>query len=273
MNTRPARRAGRLRLNRARFRSPAGPSERTRHAAHIHRQRLLFVPLFLRYPSGHGPYVARPLWPLRRALRRRNAHPRSRRARCRLPRSTRRRGLRGRAHAAAQPLRGARDAALLRAQAFRRGGHARLAEARRPVPHGRAQDQQHHRPGAARAPHGQAPHHRRDGRGPAWCGHGHGLRAVRPGLRGVHGCRGRQASGAQRAAHASPGSQGARGAVGLEDAQRRHERGHARLGHQCAHHVLLRGQRRRAAPLPEHRARLSAHHRRRGARAAARAQE
>ena len=52
-----------------------------------------------------------------------------------------------------------------------------LPQARGPLPHGRAQDQQHDRAGAARAADGQAAHHRRDRRGPARRRHGHRLRA------------------------------------------------------------------------------------------------
>ena len=46
----------------------------------------------------------------------------------------------------------------------------------------------------------------------------------------------------------------------LEDAQRRHQRGHARLGHQRPHHLLPAGQRPRRASLPHHGARLPSLH-------------
>ena len=47
----------------------------------------------------------------------------------------------------------------------------------------------------------------------------------------------------------------------LEDAERRHQRGHARLGHQRPHHLLSARQRSRRASLPHHGARLPARHR------------
>ena len=108
--------------------------------------------------------------------------------------------------------------------------------------------------------HGQEAHHRRDGRGPARRGHGHGLRAARHGVRDLHGRCGHGAPGAERAAHAAAGRGGARRLVGLKDAERRHQRGHARLGHQRAHDVLSAGQRAGRASLSHHGARLSPRH-------------
>ena len=84
-----------------------------------------------------------------------------------------------------------------------------LPQARGPLSHGRAQDQQRARPGAPRPEDGQAPHHRRDRRGPARRRHGHRLRALRPALRGLHGRGGRRAAGAQRRAHAAARRRGA----------------------------------------------------------------
>ena len=84
----------------------------------------------------------------------------------------------------------------------------RASEARGPEPHRRAQDQQHHRPGAAGPAHGQAAHHRRDRGGAARRGHGDGLRPLRAGVRGVHGRRGRRAPGAQRLPDAAAGGHG-----------------------------------------------------------------
>ena len=84
-----------------------------------------------------------------------------------------------------------------------RGPRAPLAQARGPLPHGRAQDQQRPRAGAARQEDGQDAHHRRDGGRPARRRHGHGVRALRPALRGLHGGGGRRAAGAQRRAHAA----------------------------------------------------------------------
>ena len=73
-----------------------------------------------------------------------------------------------------------------------------LAQARGPAPHRRAQDQQRARPDPAGAADGQEAGHRRDRRGPARRGHGHGRGAVRARMRGLHG-RGRHgASGAER---------------------------------------------------------------------------
>ena len=58
---------------------------------------------------------------------------------------------------------------IYHAQRWSRAARRRadLAEARRPEPHRRAQDQQRDRPGAARAAHGQAARDRRDRRRPA----------------------------------------------------------------------------------------------------------
>ena len=88
-----------------------------------------------------------------------------------------------------------------RAAVARAGRRADLPQARGPQPHRRAQDQQHHRPGAARPPHGQAARHRRDRRRPARRGHRHHLRPLRPRMRGLHGQRGRQAPVAERLPH------------------------------------------------------------------------
>ena len=107
-----------------------------------------------------------------------------------------------------------------------------LPQARGPQPHGRPQDHQRARPGAAHPAAGQDPRHRRDRRRPARRGHRHRLRPARPALRRLHGCRGRPPPGAQRPAHARPRRRGARGDERIGDAQGRHQRGHARLGHQ-----------------------------------------
>ena len=76
------------------------------------------------------------------------------------------------------------------------------------------------------------------------------------GVRDLHGRRGHGAPGAERAAHAAAGRGGARRFVRLEDAQGRHQRGHARLGHQRPDHLLSAGQRARRASLPHHGARF-----------------
>ena len=91
-----------------------------------------------------------------------------------------------------------RRAALLGAR-----GRAGLAQARRPEPHRRAQDQQHRGAGAAGAAHGEAADHRRDRRGTARRGDGHGVRAVRPRVRRVHGRGGHAAPVAERLPHAA----------------------------------------------------------------------
>ena len=105
-------------------------------------------------------------------------------------------------------VRGAPVTPLGRAAPFGRGRHTGAAQARRPQSHRRAQDQQHDRPGAAGAPDGQAADHRGDRCGAARRRHGHGVRALRARVRGVHGRGGRGPSGAQRLPHAAPGRDG-----------------------------------------------------------------
>ncbi len=87
---------------------------------------------------------------------------------------------------------------------------APLAEARRPAAHRRAQDQQRTGAGAAGAAHGQAPHHRRNRRGPARRCHGHGVRAAWPRVRRLHGRRGYAPAAAQCLSHAAPGRESGR---------------------------------------------------------------
>ena len=161
------------------------------------------------------------------------------------------------------------DAALLRRAHEREGpGPARLSQARGPGPHRRAQDQQRHRPGIDRAAHGQAPHHRRDRRGPARRGRGDGLRPLRPRVRGLHGRGGHAPPGAERVPHAAARRRGhSPGHLGQPHAQGRHERGAARLGHQRAQHLLPDRLDRGPAPLPAARARPAGRDRRGGARA------
>lgn len=86
-------------------------------------------------------------------------------------------------------------------------GGARIYLKRNYSPHGRAQDQQCVGAGAARPSHGQETHHG-DGRRPAWCRHGGGLRQVRPGMCRLHGCRRHGAAGAQCLSHAPDGNGG-----------------------------------------------------------------
>ena len=67
------------------------------------------------------------------------------------------------------------EARRLAAEVSQAAGQRRppVPQARGPVPHRRAQDQQLHRAGAARPAHGQDPDHRRDRRRPARRGHRH----------------------------------------------------------------------------------------------------
>ena len=126
-------------------------------------------------------------------------------------------GVQGRAGTPAARLRRPPDAAGRGPPAGGRGQpgggprRAPVPQARGPVPHRRAQDQQLHRPGAARPAHGQDADHRRDRRRPARRGHRHRLRAVRAALRGLHGRGGRRAPGAQRVPHEAARRQGAPG--------------------------------------------------------------
>ena len=160
------------------------------------------------------------------------------------------------------------DVAQVR-RARRRRPHP--AQARGPQPHRLAQDQQRAGPGAAHPAHRQEARHRRDRRRPARRRHGHRGRAARPRLRRLHGRGGHPPAGAQRRPHAAARRRGRPRHHRLAHAQGRDQRGHARLGHQRRHHELRLRHRRRPAPVPADGARVPAHHRRRGARAGARA--
>ena len=144
---------------------------------------------------------------------------------------------------------------------------AHLAQARGPLPHRRAQDQQRARPGPARQAHGQAAHHRRDRRRPARRGHRHGGARCSAGVRGLHGRGGRRAPGAQRLPHEAARRAGDPGGIGQPHAQGRHQRGAARLGHQRAHHVLPARLGAGPASVPDDGARLPVGDRPGGARA------
>ena len=122
-------------------------------------------------------------------------------------------------------------------------------------------------PVPARAPHGQAARDRRDRRGPARRRDRHRGGAARPALRRLHGRRGRRAPGAQRVPDGAARRRGAPGGERLADAQGRHQRGAARLGHERARHLLLHRLGDGAAPVSDDRARLPARDRDRGARA------
>ena len=173
-------------------------------------------------------------------------------------------GLRRRVPLRAGPLRRPAEPDLPRgAPVARARRRADPPEARGPQPHRRAQDQQHDRPGDARAAHGQAARHRRDRRRPARRGHGDDLRPLRPRVRGLHGQRGREAPVAQRLPHEPARRDGRAGGKRLEDAEGRAQRGAARLGHERREHLLHHRHRRRPAPVPDDGARLPARHRRR----------
>ena len=210
------------------------------------------TPQHLRLARREG--TLRSLW---RPVRRRNpdaADPRAGSGLCRSQGGPR---LSGRAGRLSDPLCGAREPAVFRRtpdRAFRRG--QRLAEARGPEPYGRAQDQQLHGPDPAGPPHGQDPHHRRNRRGPARRGLRHRQRALRPALHRLHGRGGRGAAAAQRLPHAPSGRRGVPGHRRRGDAEGRHERGDARLGHQCRRHLLHHRHGGGPAPLSGHGARL-----------------
>ena len=153
----------------------------------------------------------RALRPLRRPLRARDADGAAARAGGGLRRGRARDpAFRAELAGAAARLRRPAHAAHLRRAPLRAAGLPRLAQARGPVPHRRAQDQQRARPGPARAAHGQAARGGGDGRRPARRGHRHRVRAARPGVRRLHGHRRHGAPGPQRAAHAPAGRGGAR---------------------------------------------------------------
>ena len=136
------------------------------------------------------------------------------------------------------------------------GGAQDLFQARRAEPHRLAQDQQLPRPDPARQAHGQDAHHRRDRRRPARRRLGHGRGALRPALRRLYGRDRRRAAGAQRLPHEAARRRGAAGDGRPRHAEGRHERGAARLGHQCRGHLLPDRHGRRPASLSGDGARL-----------------
>ena len=154
--------------------------------------------------TRRAPGRQRPLRPLRRPLRPRDADGAADRARAGLPR----RATRTRASAAGSrellaDLRGPPDAALLRGAAHASTcGGARIYLKREDLCHTGAHKINNVLGQALlAAAHGQAADHRRDRRGPARRGHRHRGRAARPRVRGLHGQRGRRAPGAQRLPH------------------------------------------------------------------------
>ena len=114
---------------------------------------------------------------------------------------------------------------------------------------------------------GQAAHRRRDGGRPARRRHGHGLRAVRHGVRRLHGRRGHGAPEAQRRADGAPRRGGAPGRVRDTHAQGGDERGDSRLDHERRDDALPDRLLRRAAPVSGDRGRAPVRHRPGGARA------
>ena len=108
---------------------------------------------------------------------------------------------------------------------------ANLVKARRPAAYRRAQDQQLPWPDSPGAPHGQAPHHCRNRRRPAWCRNCHRVRALRLGVRRLHGRRRHAAPAAQRVSHASARRSSRRRFEWQPHFKRCHQRSHARLGY------------------------------------------
>ena len=105
-----------------------------------------------------------------------------------------------------------RPSPLYRAERYVAPGGAPFAsQTRRPQSHRRAQDQQHRRPGAARAAHGQAAIDCRDRRWSARRRDGDGRRKVRFSRRRLHGRGRRRASSAQRVHHEAARRNGALG--------------------------------------------------------------
>ena len=103
---------------------------------------------------------------------------------------------------------------------------------------------------------GKTPGDRRDRGGPARRRDGHGLRAARARVRGLHG-RGRHPPpGAQRRADAAARGPGRAGDARVAHVEGRDQRGAARLGHQRLHHPLPARHGRRPAPVPDDGARL-----------------
>ena len=136
-------------------------------------------------------------------------------------------------------------------------------------PHGRPQDQQRDRPGAAGAAHGQAADHRRDRRRPARRRHRDRLRPAGARVRRLHGHRGHPPPGAQRRADEAARRRGRAGRRRRADAEGGGQRGDPRLGRQRRDDALRDRLRRRPGAVPGPGARPAAGDRRRGARAGA----
>ncbi len=211
-------------------------------------------------PPASAARPARLLRPVRRPLRRRDPGPGPRRARRR--RSSRSsggepfqrewRGLLASYVGRPTPARRG-PPARARDRSRRQAPRAPVAQARGPLPHRRAQDQQRARARSCSPEEdGQDAHHRRDRR--------RASTASRPPPRArSSACRARSTWAPRTCKRQAPnvGRMKLLGAAGhprrerLAHAQGRHERGAARLGHERAHDPLLHRQRRRAAtPTP-----------------------
>ena len=193
-------RAARRTRRRSESSSPAcGPWRRRMITDANERERLLAA-LLERRLAGRE----RPLRPVRRPLRARDADARGRAARARRRAhpavggvSEQRSGASCRAGSAGRPRSRARPTLE---RALGRGG---VAQARGPRAHGRAQDQQRHRPSAAREGARREARRRRDRRGPARRRGGGRVRARRLAVHGVHGRGRRRAPSAERRPHAA----------------------------------------------------------------------
>ena len=202
-----------------------------------------------------------PLRPLRRPLRARDARARARRARGGVARRARRPGVRADARRPAARLRRPAEPAVPREGDLGAGGSRRLAEARGPEPHRRAQDQQRDRPGAAREADGQAARHRGDRRRAARRRRRDGQRAARPRVRRLHGHRGHAPPAAERRADAAARRAGRRRRGRRADAEGGGQRGHPRLGDELRDDALHHRIGGRAVAVPVARARPAARHR------------
>ena len=158
-----------------------------------------------------------------------------------------------------------RPSPIYHAKALERDARRRaaLSQARRPESHRRAQGQQRDRPGAARPQDGQAARDRGNRRRPARRGHGDDRRAFRHGMRGLHGLGRRAPPGRERLSHETARRDRGAGRIRLEDAERRAQRSHARLGDQRRKHVLHHRHGGGPASLSDDGARLPARDRRR----------
>ncbi len=258
---------GRRRLQRRRVRAGReGPREgrgvHRRRPGHRHRRR-----------GGHRVMstITPPLRALRGPVRPRDAHARPGRARGRLGRGARRPRLgagargapprlrragprRSTARAGSRSTRAARSTSSARTSTTRARTRSTTRSGRRCWPSAWARRGSSRRPARASTASRRPP--------PARSG---------PRVHRLHGRRGHEAPDAQRAAHGAPRRARLPGRGRERDAEGRDERGDPRLGHERGGHPLHHRLRRRPGALPRARARPPAGHRRRGARAAARA--